>query len=332
MLNAQGQLHQGKSYTSPKQVGADIVAGMSQMQPSRQMDASPYFTKAGQGATLDPRALQMQQYAQMQQAQGQNIQPRQQGAIHPQSSMQSMMQFPAQGMGAIRGGNAMPKVERPVKSSGSASGSDDDLDIEDEEPPETRPAVITIAKPINDERGKLLWEVVDAVWTPKNKPASPDKIRSAVRFVGEAVRSLRDKWKETNDKLKKAENANQPTEGLRVAVGTYREIMETLAGRVTNFGHPSILKRYVSSLPRLPHASTYYAFSRSRNGFQNMQCAVISFAFLSMMFAAHVPVPIMHDEVLACWHASVNLAPFTTIDSSNTYSAAVPQPHISSIS
>ncbi|KAK5329047.1 hypothetical protein LTR70_000883 [Exophiala xenobiotica] len=241
MLNAQGQLHQG----------------MSQMQPSRQMDASPYFTKAGQGATLDPRALQMQQYAQMQQAQGQNIQPRQQGAIHPPSSMQSVMQFPAQGMGAISGGNAMPKVERLVKSSGSASGSDDDLDIEDEEPPETRPAVITIAKPINDERGKLLWEVVDAVWTPKNKPASPDKIRSAVRFVGEAVRSLRDKWKETNDKLKKAENTNQPTEGLKVAVGTYREIMETLAGRVTNFGHPSILKRLGENLILL---SAMYSF------------------------------------------------------------------------
>jgi len=228
----------------------------------------------------------------------------------------------------------MSKVERPVKSSGSVSDSDDDLDIEDEEPAETRPAVITIAKPMNDERGKLLWEVVDAVWTPKNKPAPPDKIRSAVRFVGEAVRSLRDKWKETNDKLKKAENANQPTEGLKVAVGTYREIMETLAGRVTNFGHPSILKRYVSLLPIPPPAytSTPYACPRSRNEFQNMQFTVISFVLRLMMFAAHVPACLMHDDVLACWHALVDLAPFTRIDSSNTYSAAVSQPCVSNIS
>ncbi|KAK5937504.1 hypothetical protein PMZ80_010124 [Knufia obscura] len=257
MLNAQGQLHQN----------------MSQPPSSRQMESSPYFTKAGQGATLDPRALQMQQYTEMQRIRAQNAQALQQSAMQPQAAMQHVMQFPAQGGAAVRGGNLMPKVDKPVKSSGSVSDSDDDLDIEDEEPPETRPAVITIAKPTNDERGKLLWEVVDAVWTPRNKPAPPEKIRSAVRFIGEAVRGLRDKWKETNDKLKKAENSNLPTEGLKVSVGTYREIMETLAGRVTKLGHPSIVKRLGENLILL---SALYSFLVDRANAEDYDSPLIA--------------------------------------------------------
>ncbi len=292
---------------------------MSQIPSSRPLDSSPYFTKAGQGATLDPRALQVQQYAQMQQAQ---VQSPQQSAIQSQPSMQSVLQFPAQDASTIRTSNAVPKLDKSVKRSGSVSNSDDDLDIEDEEPPETRPAAITIAKPTNDERGKLLWEVVDAVWTPRNKPAATDKIRSAVKFVGEAVRSLRDKWKETNDKLKKAENSNQPTEGLRVSVGTYREIMETLAGRVTKFGHPSILKRYVSLLPLLQRAGKTRVCPM-RNECQIMRCTVKGFVLLSMMFAARIRPPIMRYDDLAVGLAMVVLAHFTKLDSSNTYSAAV---------
>jgi len=246
--------------------------------------------------------------------------------------MQSVMQFPMQGPGTMRGGNANPKMVKPVKSSGSASDSDDDLDIEDEEPPEIKPAVITIAKPTNDERGKLLWEVVDAVWIPRNKPAPPEKIRSAVKFVGEAVRGLRDQWKETNDRLKKAENSNLPTEGLKVSVGTYREIMETLAGRVTKFGHPSIVKRYVSLLPHIPYASKNCAISETRKESSVKQRIVKSYLRISMIFAAQMLRSLVYGNVLACRHTLMVLTHCTKLDSPNTYTAAVPHVDVSNIS
>lgn len=136
----------------------------------------------------------------------------------------------------------------------SASASDDDLDIEDD-PPETKPAMITILKP-TDQPEKLLWEVVDAVWSPRNKPASADKIRTAVAFVGEAIRNVRDQWKTQNEQLKKAELPAAPTASqvpaLKAAVSTHRETTERLVAKVAHFGHPWILKRYVSSPPPAP--------------------------------------------------------------------------------
>lgn len=159
-----------------------------------------------------------------------------------------------------------PKPKTTSKTSGSASSSDDDLEIEDEEP-EMRPALITLAKP-DGYKDKLLWEAVDSVWTPRNKPASSEKIVAAIKFIGEAVRGLREQWKSHNERLKKAELPNSETSSdapqLKQLVGQLREIMETLAARVTNWGHPSILKRYVFSQQpllvhthhiRIPHAT-----------------------------------------------------------------------------
>ena len=229
------------------------------------MQTSPYFTMPttkSANATLDPRALQMQQYAQQQQQQHpqqmlqQSQQPHQAQQVGMLQQMQGvqngqmhhLFQMQPQGTSmATTRAIAQPKMNKKPKVSGSASSSDDDLEIEEEEP-EQKPAAITIAKP-SDERGKLLWEVVDAVWTPRNKPAAPEKIRSAISFIGTAVRNLRDKWKATNDQLKQAElpdsKSKSLTEGLKVIVSSYRETMESLAGRVARFGHPSILSRYV---------------------------------------------------------------------------------------
>lgn len=143
------------------------------------------------------------------------------------------------------------KLKKDGKKSGSASNSEDDLEIEDE-PPEARPSIISVPKP-TDQAGKLLWEIVDAVWSPHNKPASADKIRTAVAFVGEAVRGLRDQWKSQNEQLKKAELPTSDTASqaasLKAAVSAHRDTMERLVARITQFGHPWILKRYVSSPP-----------------------------------------------------------------------------------
>lgn len=250
-LKSDGSTQQGKSVCLELRVRSDKVLGQQQQSQMRGLEASPYFQAANNkipGTTLDPRSLQMpQQFNQQLQGQTlkvnaiQQMQALQGGQLHPQFQVQPQTTQTAAPQAASK-----PRVKKTGKSSGSSSSSEDDLDIEEE--PEQKPAAITIAKP-TDERGKLLWEVVDAVWTPRNKPAPPEKIRSAISFIGGAVRNFREKWKAANDALKQAELPDSKTkdqaERLKDTVKSYRDTMETLAGRVALFGHPSILSRYV---------------------------------------------------------------------------------------
>lgn len=110
------------------------------------------------------------------------------------------------------------------------------------------PALLTVSAP-TDERGKALYNAVQAVWSPRNKPASPEKIRSGIVGFAETVRNLRDAWKAKNDMLRKAELPNSPTAGDAVAlkdeVARYRQVTESVMSRSLLYGHPSIVKRYV---------------------------------------------------------------------------------------
>lgn len=135
-------------------------------------------------------------------------------------------------------------------STDSGSNSEDDLVIEDEEPPEATPTLLTVSKP-TDERGRALYEAVQVVWSPRNKPAPPEKIRSAIAAFGDIVRNLRDAWKARNDSLRKAELPSSPTASqaaqLKEEVSRYRQLMEGVMARSLLYAHPAIIKRYVSA-------------------------------------------------------------------------------------
>jgi len=141
-----------------------------------------------------------------------------------------------------------------LKSDGHASdpdtgsnSSDDELTIE-EEPPEMTPAVLTVSAP-TDERGKAIYDAVNAVWSPRNKSAPAEKIRSGIAGFGDTVRGLRDSWKSKNDNLRKAELPNSPTASeatrLKEEAARYRSAMEVVMARSLTFGHPAVVKRYV---------------------------------------------------------------------------------------
>ena len=140
----------------------------------------------------------------------------------------------------------MPRQHAP----GSASTSDSELDVEDEEEPEMTPAVLAVMMP-TDERGKALYNAVQAVWSPRNKAASVEKVKSGIALFGETVKTLRDAWKAKNEALKKAELPNAPTAAnvlqLKNDVANYRQLMEGAMARSLQYAHPSILKRYVSN-------------------------------------------------------------------------------------
>lgn len=252
-----GPMMQSSSAITGSTSSTNGSANQMQHSQTQPMQSSPYFTMTNsqQGmSTLDPRALSMQQ----QNVQRQHSQATSVSAQHPRifHSGQPQPIFPAQ----VRGGAAIPtamyrpdlqaKSKKVIKSSGSIGSSDSDLEIEDEDP-QPKPAAISIARPM-DERGQILWDIINAVWSPHNKPVAADQIRTAITFAAQSLQTLRNKWKQANEQLKQAEIPNSSTHGhipsLKASVENFRMIMEILAFRITSFAHPSILKRYVHAL------------------------------------------------------------------------------------
>jgi hypothetical protein len=92
----------------------------------------------------------------------------------------------------------------------------------------------------------VLYDTVQAVWSPRNKLAVPDKIRAGIAQFGETIRKLRDAWKAKNAALQQAENANSSNvPSLKGEVGQYRRLMQDVAKTAVELGHPAHLKKYV---------------------------------------------------------------------------------------
>jgi hypothetical protein len=104
--------------------------------------------------------------------------------------------------------------------------------------------------PPNDFDGKVLFDTVQAVWSPRDRHAVPDKIRAGIAQFGETIRKLRDAWKAKNAALQQAENANSSNvPSLKGEVGQYRRLMESVAKTAVELGHPAHLKKYVYTFP-----------------------------------------------------------------------------------
>lgn len=154
--------------------------------------------------------------------------------------------------GRPRKDGSIPKMDGSAGSAGSASNSD--LEIEEEEP-EAPPALI-IGSPPTNEQARARYNAVKAVWSPRNKSAPIEKIKSGVIDFGETIRALRDAWKTRNDNLKQAELEGSSTASaapkLKAEVAQYRQTAETLVKETLLFAHPAIMKRYVEPLLSWP--------------------------------------------------------------------------------
>jgi hypothetical protein len=154
---------------------------------------------------------------------------------------------PKRPRGRPRKDGTLPRVKQEGKSPASSYGSDSDsdLEIEEERPPEPVPEILKRDQP-DEFEGKVLYETIQAVWSPRNKLAVPDKIRAGIAQFGETIRKLRDAWKAKNAALQQAENTNSTTvPNLRDQVGQYRRLMQIVAKEAVEWGHPAHLKKYV---------------------------------------------------------------------------------------
>lgn len=219
-------------------------------------------------------------------------------------------------------------VSTALKSDGHVSdqdsdseSSDDELTIEEEEP-EMRPAVLTVSAP-TDERGRILYDAVNAVWSPRNKSAPAEKIRSGIAGFGDTVRSLRDSWKLKNDNLRKAELPNSPTAAeatrLKEEVARYRSAMEVVMARSLIFGHPAVVTRYVSSPKPSPFPESqkgchevelrsYIDVSCCTQHPHSLQCCSGRGIRNVVMFSEHDLLVHCHNEHTHSW-LSIDLVP-----------------------
>ena len=134
----------------------------------------------------------------------------------------------------------------PISASTSESDSED---LEIDEVAETVPDILKFGPPRDFER-KAIYDAVRAVWSPRNKRATPEKIRDGLSAYADTVKRLRDAWKVKNEALKQAELANTtaiPT--LKDEAIRHRRLMESVAKKTLEMGHGSIIERYVDSFP-----------------------------------------------------------------------------------
>jgi hypothetical protein len=150
---------------------------------------------------------------------------------------------------AAKKARGRPKRNTATDGQAAASdSSDDELEIEDEDSPELTPALLTLT-PTN-ERETILYRAVEAVWSPRNRSVDPEKVRAGMANYGDLLRGLRDAWKTKNESLRKAELPNSSTAAeaarLKEEVARYRQLLENVMLKSTQYGHPTIVKRYVS--------------------------------------------------------------------------------------
>jgi hypothetical protein len=156
---------------------------------------------------------------------------------------------PKRPRGRPRKDGTLPRVKQEGKSPASSYDSESDSDLEIEEAPEPMPEILKRDRP-DDIDGKTLYDTVQAVWSPRNKSAVPDKIRAGIAQFGETIRKVRDAWKAKNAALQQAENTNSATvPSLKEQVGQYRRLMQNVAKAAVEWGHPAHLKKYVYTPP-----------------------------------------------------------------------------------
>ncbi|KIW43390.1 uncharacterized protein PV06_04499 [Exophiala oligosperma] len=237
--NYQNQSRQSSgSFVDPNLLSTGQMLGASNNNVNFQHQQSylgqPSYFKAG--STVDPRTLQGALPVQpapspaTQQPQISVVIPKPEKAPQSKPSKDSIA----------------PKKTKKKGTNDPASDSEDELSIQVEEPPEPTPAILSIDLP-TEEGQKAQYLAVHAVFSPRNKPATPEKVRGGIASFGDSVRALRDSWKVKNENLRKAELPDSPTakdaDALKKEVARYRSLIQEVMTRSLNFGHPSIVKR-----------------------------------------------------------------------------------------
>ncbi|KAJ5111518.1 hypothetical protein N7532_002053 [Penicillium argentinense] len=140
-----------------------------------------------------------------------------------------------------------PKAKKPtakVKNAQTKSDSDssDQSDSEIEAPDEPSPIPSTRS---NDPVEGAKYDTMKAVWSPRNKRPTPDKVKSALVAFPKIIKTLRDAWKDQVQAMKLAENQgdNDKFTVLKKDVALQRQVMDSIVRTALDMGHPMIVEK-----------------------------------------------------------------------------------------
>lgn len=138
---------------------------------------------------------------------------------------------------------ANAKTQMAKSRSGSPSSSDNsDLEIEAPDEPSPIPATRP-TEPI----AAAEYDTLQAVWSPRNKRPTADKVKGALVAFKDVIKVLRDVWKDKVQAMKLAENQgnNEKSTHLKQDVALQRRIMDKIVIITMDMGHPMIVEKYV---------------------------------------------------------------------------------------
>lgn len=120
------------------------------------------------------------------------------------------------------------------------------------EPPD-EPSPLPAARPSDTVNGAK-YDTIQAVWSPRNKRPSADKVKSALVAFPKIIKSLRDAWRDQVQAMKSAENQgdNDKAARLKKDVALQRQLMDTIVRTALDMGHPMIVEKYETPPPIPP--------------------------------------------------------------------------------
>ncbi|KAJ5115755.1 hypothetical protein N7456_000103 [Penicillium angulare] len=138
-------------------------------------------------------------------------------------------------------GKKTAKAQKKVKGE-SESDSEYESDLEIEAPPE--PSPIPAVRP-TEPIAAAEYSTLQAVWSPRNKVVSADKVKSGLMEFKDLIKVLRDSWKDQVAEMKLAENNNNNEKAieLKKAVALQRQIMDRIMITALSMGHPMIVEK-----------------------------------------------------------------------------------------
>lgn len=139
-------------------------------------------------------------------------------------------------------------VSLSSETSSSESDSDYDSDSSASPPPEKSPLPSTRPTKAADA---MRYDTIKAVWFPRNKFVENERILKGLADFWEVVRTIRERWKNDKEDVKKALEAKKISEVsmLKERVEGQLDMMEKVLKAATEFGHPDLLSAYVYPLP-----------------------------------------------------------------------------------
>ncbi|KAJ6014747.1 hypothetical protein N7540_009338 [Penicillium herquei] len=133
------------------------------------------------------------------------------------------------------------KTQKKTKNE-SETETSDDSDLEIETSPEPSPIPATRPKEPVEAAG---YDTLQAVWSPRNKRVSAEKVKSGLMSFKDIIKTLRDEWKDRVQDMKTAENKgnNELAAKWKAVVSSQRQTMDKIMTTAMEMGHPMIVEK-----------------------------------------------------------------------------------------